>query len=112
MPKLIVEEQKDLAVLPADSILHLKVDEVSTREVQGRSGPYEKLEIKFNVLGIQAIGDGSPPEQYAEVIGSPIWGSTSLRLTSSPENRLRQWAEAILGVDLGIGFELDTDLFQ
>lgn len=111
MPKFIVQEQKDLTILPPDSILYLKVDEISTREVDGRSGKWEKLEFKFKILGIQAVGaGGGSPDDYSEVIASPIWGSVPARLTESPENRLRQWAEAILGVQMGVGFELDTDL--
>ena len=111
MAKIIVEEQKDFTLLPVDSILNLKVDEVEIREVPGRNGTWEKVEIKFKVLGIQAVGDGSPVEGYEDVIAGPIWGSVPFRLTDSPENKLRQWAEAILGMDLGLGYELDTDHF-
>jgi hypothetical protein len=111
MAKITVEEQKDWSVLPSDSILHLKVDEVEIKEVQGQHGPWQKVEIKFKVLGIQAIGDGSPVEGYEDVIAGPIWGSVPFKLTDSAENKLRQWAEAILGMELGLGFELDTDYF-
>jgi hypothetical protein len=110
MPKITVQEQKDLTVLPQDTILHLKVDELTIREVDGRNGKWEKLEFKFKILGIQIVGDGSSPELYEDVIASPIWGSVPYRLTESPENKLRQWAEAILGIQMGVGFELDTDL--
>lgn len=110
MPKITVQEHKDLTLLPPDSIVHLKIDELTTREMDGRNGKWEKLEFKFKILGVQAVGDGSSPEDYADVIGSPIWGSVRYVLTESPENRLRQWAEAILGIEMGVGFELDTDL--
>lgn len=112
MAKIVVEEQKDFALLPVDSILHLKVDELEVKEVDGRNGKWEKLEITFKVLGIQAIGDGTPIADYEEqIIGSKIWGSVPFRLTDSAENKLRIWSEAILGVEMGVGFELDTDLF-
>src|SRR5690349_15427771 len=111
MAKLVVEEQKEYSVLPVDSILHLKVEELCTRTVNGRNGDWEKLEFKFKVLGIQAIGDGSDPADYEDIIGGPMWGSVPMRLTSNPENKLRLWAEAILGMELGVGFELDTDMF-
>lgn len=111
MPKIVVEEQKEFTLLPKDSILHLKVDELTVREVDGRHGKWHKLEFKFKILGIQAAGDGSPVEQFEDVIAGPIWGSVPFKLTDSPENKLRQWAEAILGIELGIGFELDTDIF-
>lgn len=110
MAKITVQEQKDLTVLPIDSIVHLKVDELKIREVDGRHGKWEKLEFKFKILGIQATGDGSPVDQYEDAIASPIWGSVPYRLTDSAENKLRQWAEAILGIEMGVGFELDTDL--
>lgn len=111
MAKLVVEEQKDFALLPVDSILLLKVDEMKEIELQGTHGPWTKLEIKFKILGIQAVGDGGDPGIYEDMIAGPIWGSVPMRLTDSPDNKLRQWAEAILGVQLGVGFELDTDLF-
>jgi hypothetical protein len=111
MAKLIVEEQKEFSLLPVDSILLLKVDEQKEIELQGAHGPWSKLEIKFKILGIQAIGDGSDPAGFEDMIAGPIWGSVPLRLTNSPDNKLRQWAEAIFGMELGIGFELDTDLF-
>lgn len=110
MAKLIVEEQKEFSVFPPDSILLLKVDELEVKDVQGRNGDWQKLEAKFKVLGIQTVSEGSP-EDYEDMIAGPIWGSVPMRLTDNPENKLRLWAEAILGIQLGIGFELDTDLF-
>lgn len=111
MARITLEEQPEYALLPVDSILHLKVDECTVKDVQGRNGDWQKLEFKFKILGIQATGDGSPVENYDSLIGGPIWGSVPFRLTDSPENRLRQWAEAIFGMELGLGFELDTDNF-
>ena len=112
MAKITVQEQKDLTILPTDSILHLKVDELSIREVDGRHGKWEKLEFKFKILGIQAVGDGRSADLFEDCIAGPIWGSVPFRLTDSAENKLRQWAEAILGIELGVGFELDTDLLM
>lgn len=111
MARITVEEQKEFTLLPPDSILHLKVDELTVREVDGRHGKWEKLEFKFKILGIQVVGGGGNPDDYEDVIAGPIWGSVPFRLTDSPENKLRQWAEAILGLELGVGYELDTDLF-
>lgn len=111
MAKIVAEEQKDFAVVPDDSILLLKVEEVKVETVQGNRGPWDKMEIKFKVLGIQHIGDGGDPEEYESLITGPIWGGVPFKLTDSAENKLRLWTEAILGVPVGIGFELDTDLF-
>lgn len=112
MPKITVEEQKDFSVLPPDSILHLKVDDIDVKDVDGKFGPWQKLEFTFKILGIQAIGDGSSPDDYEDVIASKIWGSVPFKLTDSQENQLRQWAEAILGMELGLGYELDTDVLM
>lgn len=112
MAKIILEEQPDFATLPPDSILELLVEEASVRTIEGRNGPWQKVECKFKILGIQATGDGSPVENYDSLVTQSIWGSVPFRLTDSPENKLRQWAEAILQVELGLGFELDTDMFE
>ena len=77
-----------------------------------------RLELRFLLTGFHvpeskltlAVGNGDNPDDYSDLIAGPIWGSVPFRLTESPENKLRQWAEAILGIELGVGFELDTDL--
>lgn len=111
MAKITLEEQPDFALLPKDSIVHLKVTEVVIREVDGRNGKWEKLEFTFEITGIQVTGDGSPVESYQSVVGSKIWGSVPFRLTDSAENKLRLWSEALLNMPMGVGFELDTDYF-
>lgn len=111
MPKITLEEQPEFTTFPNDSILELKVEEVNVRDVDGRHGPWQKLEFKFKILGVQSIGDGGNPADYDHRVTGTIWGSVPFKLTDSPENKLRQWAEAIFGMELGIGFELDTDNF-
>jgi len=111
MAKLIVEEQKEFTLLPEDTILLLKVDELKEVDLVSAHGPWTKLEIKFKIMGVQAVGGGGDPSEYEDMIAGPIWGSVPLKLTDSPENKLRQWAEAIFGVEMGVGFELDTELF-
>lgn len=111
MAKITLEDQPELHTFPADSILELKIEECNIKTVQGDRGDWEKLEFKFKILGIQAIGDGSPQHLYENWITNAIWGSTSARLTNAADNRLRNWAEAIFRQELGLGFELDTDLF-
>lgn len=110
MAKLVVEEQKDYPTLPVDSIVHMIVDSVEVRTVQGARGDWEKLEFKFKILGIQSVSLGHP-SNYDNLIGEFIYGSTPFRLTDSQENKLRLWAEAILNRPLELGFELDTDYF-
>lgn len=111
MAKITMEEAKEFALLPVDSIVNLKVTEAVIREVNSGRNPWEKLEITFEILSIQATGDGSPIENYQAAIGSKIWGSVPFKLTDSAENKLRLWTEAILGMELGLGFELDTEYF-
>jgi hypothetical protein len=110
MPKIIAEEHKDFQLLPPDSILYLRVADLEVRDVERRNGgSWQKLEFTFDVTGIQRIGDGSNPANYGEVVGSKIWGSCPFKLTDSPDNRLKRWIEAILGLEITAGFELDTD---
>jgi len=112
MAKITLTEQEEYPTLPDDSIIHVKVLETSTETIQGKNGKsdWTKLSIKFKILGVQVTGDGSPVDDYDNLIGQWIYGSLPFRLTNHPENKLRQWCEAILGVDLGVGFELDTDV--
>lgn len=111
MPRITMEEQKEFGVFPVDSILLLKIDSIETREITGRDGgTWEKLNFTFRVIDVQVAGDGTPKEELDDMIGERIYGNVPFRFTSSPENRLRQWVEAIMGMELGVGFELDTDL--
>lgn len=111
MAKITLEEQPEFAVLPPDSILELLIEEAEVKTVEGRNGPWQKVECKFKILGVQATGDGSPVENYDSLVTQSIYGSVPFRLTDSPENKLRQWSEAIFQVEMGVGFELDTDMF-
>ncbi len=113
MARITMEEHVEYPTLPADSILYLKVIENTVREAGSNGRTWEKLEFKFKILGIQVTGDGSPIEDYETLIGQHIWGSVSYKFNDSPENRLKQWVEAILGLsDLGVGFDLDTDVLN
>lgn len=112
MAKITVEHQDEILTFPPDTILELKIEECNTREVQGQRDSWTKLEFKFKILGIQAIGDGGPVDAYEGWVTRDIYGSVPFRLTDNPENRLRIWAEAIFQQELGVGFELDTDMFQ
>jgi len=112
MAKLRVEEQQEFSLLPVDTILLLKVDELTEKPMTTNGRDWTKLEIKFKILQVIATGDGSPVQNYEDQIAGPIWGGVSLRLTEHPENKLRMWAEAILGIEMGVGFELDTEVFM
>lgn len=111
MAKITLEEQPDFLTFPVDSILDLKIEECNVVTVNGRRGDWQKVECKFKILGIQALGDGSPVETFDSMLTQTIYGSVPFRFTDSAENKLRQWAEAIFNMELGLGFELDTDMF-
>jgi hypothetical protein len=110
MAKITAEEHQEFPTLPADSIVFLKVGKSEVKAVAGRNGDsWQKLEFTFKLMGIQTTGDGSPVDNYDSLVTGSIWGSVPFRLTDSPENRLKQWVEAILGLPIEAGFELDTD---
>lgn len=111
MAKIMMEEQDEILTFPVDSILELKIEEANVETVQGRNGEWQKVAFRFKVLGVQVVGDGSPTEAYENWITQNIYGSIPFRFTDSPENKLRIWAEAIFRQELGLGFELDTDMF-
>lgn len=103
MAKIVMEEYEEFPVLPQDSIITVKVDDITVKEMQGQRGPWQKAEFKFKILGV-------PSAEYDSLVGQTIWGSVPFRFTESPDNKLRQWVEAIFGMELSAGFELDTDL--
>lgn len=105
MAKISMEEAKDWTVLPEGTIITVKVLAEETEELEGKYGPWTKLNITFEILDAPAPYNGSD-----DVIGSKIWGGIPFRFEDDPENPLKNWAEAILGFDLSgnLGFELDT----
>lgn len=113
MARITMEEQPDFLVFPTDTLLLLKVLESNTQEVPGRDGRdgWTKCSFKFKIMQVLAVGDGSPVDAWAEMVGKEIYGSVPWRLTDSAENKLRIWSEALLQVELGLGFDLDTNMF-
>jgi hypothetical protein len=105
MATIVMEEYEEFPVLPADSIITVKVDDIAVKEMQGQRGPWQKAEFKFKVLSV-------PSAEYDGLVGQTVWGSVPFRFTESPDNKLRQWVEAIFGMELSAGFELDTDLLK
>lgn len=112
MATITMEEYEEFPTFPVDSILFLKIDDCAVREINGPRGTFKKLEFTFKILGVQAAGDGSSPGDYDVQLGRSIYGSVPFRFNDSPENKLKQWVEAVLGIELGIGFELDTELLK
>lgn len=113
MARITMEEQKEFLVFPVDTLLLLKVLEASTVDVPGKDGRdgWTKCSFKFKILQVIATGDGSPIQAWDEMVGKEIFGSVPWRLTDSPENKLRIWSEALLQVEMGLGFDLDSNMF-
>lgn len=111
MAKLVLEDQPEILTFPVDTILDLKIEECTLKTQQGRNGDWQKLEFKFKILGIQATGDSSPISAYDNWITESIFGNIPAKLGNAPDNKCRLWAEAIFDQELGLGFELDTDMF-
>src|SRR3954471_13099437 len=111
MARTVLEHHEDRLTFPADSILELKIDEAKVSEQNRRdgTGTWEKLSIKFKILGVQAVGDGSNPAGYDNWITEYIYGSIPFYLSDSADNKLRIWLEAIFRTELGLGFEFDTN---
>ena len=99
MPKSTMREESEYK-LPEDVPLPVVLEEVSVRTIRytrdGKEKSFEKWEWDF------AIAEG----EYA---GLHAYGETEDRLTSHPDNKVRQWAEVLRGVEFGIGEDLDTD---
>lgn len=107
---LKLEEVEEFVALPEDSVITAKIEKVELETVNGRDGAtWEKVAFKFKILSVDLVGDGGDPADYAMLPGSPIFGGVSARFTTHPDNKLRQWVEAILGMQLTPGFDLDLD---
>lgn len=108
MAKIAMEEAKDWTVLPENTIITVKVLAEDTEELDGKYGPWTKLNITFEIVDAP-----EPFKSSDDVVGSKIWGGIPFKFEDDPENQLKNWAEAILGFDLSgnLGFELDTGDF-
>lgn len=103
MAKITMTEVEEFTILPADTVITVRVESSEVKPIKGAKGDWEKLDIKFKII--------DAPERFRdEVVDAPIWGGVPFRLTEHPDNKLRQWCEALFGVELEIGFELDTDM--
>jgi len=109
MPVYKMEEATTFETLPVDAIIQVEVEDITEKFVEGKNGKegWNKLEFKFLITGLPS----ALQDQYESLIGSRIWGSVSARFTTHDDNKLRQWAEALLGISVNEpGFELDTDI--
>lgn len=86
--------------LPQDVPMKARLNSVEERVINyvrdGENRSFTKWKWEFEIT------DG----EYA---GLRAWGETEDRLTTHPDNLVRQWAESIRGVAFELGEGLDTD---
>ena len=106
MPKATMREEA-LYALPAGEYFPAELNSVSEREIKffkkdkngvttNEESSFTKWVWEFRITG----GD------YA---GMRAWGDTEDRITNREDNKVRQWAEALLNAEIQIGDEFDTD---
>lgn len=90
--------------LPAGVLLKARLDTFDVKEIPftdkktGEQKSFNKIEWIFKII------DG-------EFSGKEVRGETGAYLTDHPENKFRNWSEALLNRSLDLGFVLDeTDL--
>ena len=107
MPKITASAGEDFTVLPQDLVITVRVDSTQVVPVPGKDGkdPWDKLDFRFTIVSVSN-------ESYKEAEGQTIFGGVGFKLTDHPDNRLRQWVEALLGIQVQEGFELDTDMLE
>ncbi len=101
MAQFVVEDQPDRTI-PANTLcsavlMEIKEDTVKyTDRKTGEPATFEKLNWWFEIV------DG-------EHAGRKVRGETDARVSNHPRNRVRAWAEVLLGRELPVGTAFDTD---
>ena len=100
MPKTTMEEEA-LYKLPADvpmeaALVSVKERVIPFKNKKGQDDSFTKWEWEFEIL-------------EGEYAGLHAWGDTEDRLTTREDNKVRQWAEVLLGREFELGEGLDTD---
>lgn len=98
---LEVEESGFTGFIEDGEIYNARIVSIELKEKpfkDERTGePVKKFEFKFKISS-----DDEHDTQF-------IWGEAGTRITDHPENRLRNWAEAILGTRLPVHYKFNTD---
>ena len=107
MVKIVATEGEDFTILPKDAVITVRVDSTKVEQVPGKKEGdfWDKLDFTFTIVGVA-------DPNYKDAEGQNIWGGVPFRLTDHPDNRLKQWVEALLGIEITEGFELDTDMLH
>lgn len=106
MGKYTVEDAPDLTI-PEDTIVRARLQEVKEKTIEwkdkktGEPKEATLLEWWWEVID-ERVGEG----MYQ---GRKIKGECDARLTNHERNKFRNWSEAILGRELGVGMGVDPE---
>lgn len=99
MPSATMTEESEWK-LPKDVPMRARLDAVEVRtinyEKNGEKRSFDKWKWEFSIL----------EDEYA---GLRAWGETEDRLTSHPDNKVRQWGETLRDKAFEFGEGIDTD---
>lgn len=100
MPKSTMTEESEYR-LPKDTLFPAILEAVTVKTIKykkdGKDKSFDKWEWEFKIT------DG----EYA---GLSAYGETEDRLTTHPDNKVRQWGEVLRGgVEFEVGESIDTD---
>lgn len=113
MPKSTVREETAYP-LPADILLPARLDKVTEVERSFTYQPHHKAVQN----GRAKVGETASFVKWSwefkitdgEFAGIVAYGDTDAKVTNLDGDPVRQWAETLLGRELSVGEELDTDL--
>lgn len=93
------EPKKEFALMAEDSLHEVSVTGIKQKVLPAKGDRPEKTMLDFEFT-IKTPGEWE---------NKRIWGSVALWFSMSPNCRLRNWVQSILGAELEPGYELDTD---
>lgn len=99
MPKATLTEESEYK-LPEDTMFPAVLHEVNVKTIKykkdGKDKSFDKWEWTFKII-------------EGDFAGLHAYGETEDRLTTHPDNKVRQWAETLRGMPFEFGEGLDTD---
>jgi hypothetical protein len=101
----LCQEQPDTTI-PEDTIVNARVDSVKVEKVEYVDKDTKEEKSFEKVTWYFEITEAGPDGQWQ---GRRIQGRTGAKLTNHPNNRFRNWAEALLKRDISVGFQLSTE---
>jgi hypothetical protein len=100
--KFTLEETNYAGLIEEGSVYRAKLVDISEKTWTPREPgkePNTRVEFRFKL-----ITDDDDPHD-----GEDIWGNTSDKFVDHPNCKLKSWSEAILGMKIPPGYNLETD---